>query len=90
VGGKGFSLPESVYEHITNGQSRANFAHILKAKISYKIKIFTWLLEKNGVLTRDNMVKRNWLGNPSCVFCDQLETVDHLFFQCLVERLYAR
>ena len=43
-----------------------------------------------AVLTRDNMVKRNWLGNPSCVFCEQLETVDHLFFQCLVERLYAR
>jgi len=26
------------------------------------------------------MVKRKWLGDPTCVFCDRLETVDHLLF----------
>jgi hypothetical protein len=28
------------------------------------------------------MVKRKWVGNPSCMFCSQIETREHLFFQC--------
>lgn len=27
---------------------------------------------------------RKWQGNPSSVFCDQSEYVDHLFFECPV------
>ena len=30
-------------------------------EVSYKIKIFTWLIEKGVVSTKDNMVKRKWL-----------------------------
>jgi hypothetical protein len=37
-------------------------------------------------MTKDNMTKRKWTGNPTCVFCNQLETRDHLFFQCSVAR----
>ena len=29
-------------------------------EVSYKIKNFTWLIEKGVVLTKDNMVKRKW------------------------------
>ena len=36
----------------------------------------------NAILTKDNMIKRNWPGDPSCYFCSQPETVDHLLFQC--------
>jgi len=77
---------KSTYDHLTVGQSRGHFNHIWKAKIPYKIKIFTWLLEKDVVLTKDNLIRRNWLGNPSCIFCGQLETSKHLFFQCPVAR----
>jgi len=77
---------KSTYDHLTVGQSKGHFNHIWKAKIPYKIKIFTWLLEKDAVLTKDNLIKRNWLGNPSCIFCGQLETSKHLFFQCPVAR----
>ena len=63
---------------------RRSFRHIWKSKIPYKIKIFTWLLKNKVILTKDNMVKNKWPGNPSCSFCSQLETVDHLFFQCSV------
>jgi hypothetical protein len=47
---------------------------------------FTWLLENNAVLTKDNMIKKKWVGNPSYMFCPQVETVEHLFFQCTVAR----
>jgi hypothetical protein len=34
----------------------------LKAKLSFKIKIFLWYLKKGVTLTKDNLVKRHWNG----------------------------
>jgi hypothetical protein len=55
---------------------------IWKGKVPAKIKIFLWLLMNNAVLTKDNLLKRKWVGSPTCYFCDKDETVSHLFFQC--------
>ena len=85
-GSKKAFTTKNVYDHLTSGQARAYFDHIWKAKIPCKIKVFTWLLEKGTILTKDDMVKRKWWVTPLCVFCDQLEMVDHLFFQCSVVR----
>ena len=41
-----------------------------------------WLLENNVLLTKENMVRRNWKGNSSCGFCDEFESTTHLFFNC--------
>jgi len=49
---------KSVYDHLTLGPWGGHFYHIWKAKIPYKIKILTWLVEQGAVLTKDNMVKR--------------------------------
>jgi hypothetical protein len=35
------------------------------------------------MLTKDNLAKRNWPGNLSCVFCDHEETINHLFCECI-------
>jgi hypothetical protein len=58
----------------------------LERKNPLKIKIFTWLLENNAIPTKDNMIRRKWVGNPSCLFCNHNETANHLFFQCPVAR----
>ena len=55
---------------------------IWKGKIPAKIKIFLWLVANNAILTRDNMIRRKWPGDPSCLFCDRDESVSHLLFQC--------
>lgn len=34
----------------------------------------------NVVLTKDNLLRRKWVGSPTCYFCSH--TVAHLFFQC--------
>lgn len=73
---------KSVYEQLTITDSGESHSRIWRAKIPYKIKIFLWLLERNATLTKDNMVKRKWTGDPSCRFCKEVESVDHLFFQC--------
>ena len=41
-----------------------------------------WQLMYNAILTRDNMKKRNWLGNPACSFCRENENRDHIMFGC--------
>lgn len=84
--GKKQFTTKSVYDHLTKGDNEFHFQHIWKSKVPYEIKIFTWLLENNVVLTKDNMVRRKWTGNPSCMFRNQTETIDHLFFQCKVTR----
>lgn len=63
-----------------------NQAHIIrkiwKSKIPAKIKVFLWLMMNNATLTKDNLLKRKWSGDPSCYFCDNDENISHLFFQC--------
>ena len=55
-------------------------------KIPLKLKIFAWYLRKGVILTKDNLVKRNWNGSTKCVLCTHDETIKHLFFQCKVAR----
>jgi zinc-binding in reverse transcriptase len=57
--------------------------HILwHSKLPLKIQIFLWLIRKNRILTKDNLVKRGWQGNTNYVFCLKKETYDHLFVTC--------
>jgi hypothetical protein len=41
-----------------------------------------WYLQKEVVLTNDNLAKKNWNGGKQCCFCHANETVKHLFFDC--------
>ena len=53
-------------------------------KIPLKIKIFSWYARRGVILTKDNLVKRNWKGSIKCVFCLHDETIKHLFFECKI------
>ena len=52
---------------------------------------FRWNLHQNGefsvILTKDNLVKRNWRGSRQCCFCHKDETIQHLFFDCQLARM---
>ena len=41
-----------------------------------------WFLNKKVILTKDNLIKRNWSGCKRCAFCPANETVEHLFISC--------
>jgi hypothetical protein len=58
-----------------------------KAKVPLKIKIFLWYLRKGVILIKDNLAKRHWKGCIRCCFCDENESIQHLFFECPVARL---
>jgi hypothetical protein len=49
-----------------------------------------WFLHQKVILTKDNLVKRNWNGCKKCVFCDLDESINHLFFACSFARLVWR
>jgi hypothetical protein len=78
---------KSIYEHLTSDDRGSAYKRIWKSKIPEKIKIFMWLLEQRVVLTKDNMLKRNWYGNPDCYFCGAPESNDHLFFACPIAKV---
>jgi hypothetical protein len=44
------------------------------------------LVVHNKNLTRDNLVKRKSVDDLTCVFYDELETCNYLFFECVVAK----
>ena len=52
--------------------------------------MFMWFVHKQVILTKDNLVKRNWTGSTRCSFCDRDETIKHLFFECPLTRILWR
>jgi hypothetical protein len=51
-----------------------------------RIYIFLWLLANNKTLTRDNLEKRRELNDKICLFCTEVETISHLFYECCVAK----
>jgi hypothetical protein len=46
-----------------------------------------WLTEEKAILTKDNMSRRNWKGDPSCYICGAPESCDHLMFTCPIAKV---
>ena len=53
-------------------------------KIPPRVQYHLWLMSKNRLLTRDNLNKRKKVEDLTCLFCEEQETVHHLFFDCVV------
>jgi hypothetical protein len=57
---------------------------VWKLVVPPRIHIFLWLLANNKTLTRDNLNKRFPVEDRTCLFCSEFESVEHLFFKCIV------
>ena len=79
---KGVFIVKSTYDRLTSDDNGESYSRIWKAKFPYKIKIFIWLIEQGAILTKDNVLRRKWVGDPSSSFCDDMESTNHLFFTC--------
>lgn len=73
---------KSLYCLLEKDVGGSNNKWIWEAKLPLKIKFFLWQLFQNAILTRDNLKKRNWPRSPICSFCNEHESLKHLFFGC--------
>ena len=71
---------------INNGYIERN-KFIWKLKMPIKIKI---VVPACVVLTKDNLVRRNWHGSLRCCFRMKNETIEHLFMECHYARFVWR
>jgi hypothetical protein len=80
----------SMYQTLLDTNIVPHNSYLWKIKIPLKIKVFLWLLYREAILTKDNLVKRNWHGNEMCSFCNNHKTIQHLFFYCALAKFIWR
>jgi hypothetical protein len=68
---------------MTCSENVSSHKNIWKGKIPAKIKFFMWMVVNNAILTKDNMIIRNWKGSPLCYFCDQMK-ICYVFYSVVV------
>jgi hypothetical protein len=73
---------KSMYRALLIAQAIPYNTLIWKLNLPLKIKIFLWYLYKGVILTKDNLVRRQWQGDRKCCFCSSNESIQHLFFDC--------
>jgi hypothetical protein len=71
-----------MYLHLLNQHAPFRHKFHWKLKIPIKIKIFFWYLQRGIILTKDNLVRKNWKESQKCCFCNANETIKHLLFNC--------
>lgn len=47
-------------------------------------------LDRQVLLTKDNLATQNWAGSLKCCFCDSDESVQHFFLACPLARIICR
>jgi len=45
-------------------------------------RFFFWYLQRGVILTKDNLVRKNWKGSLKCCFYNCNESITHLLFDC--------
>jgi hypothetical protein len=58
----GLFTVRSMYLHLLDSQPPFGHKKIQKFKVPLKIKIFLWFVQKEVVLTKDNLARKNWKG----------------------------
>jgi hypothetical protein len=59
-------------------------------KVPLKIKVFMCFLHRKAILTKCNLIKRNWTGSEKCCFRTKKEAIQHLSFDCPFAKIVWR
>lgn len=55
---------------------------IWSGKFSPKMKVFVWKNVQKALPLGENLLSRGLFDNACCIHCGELESAEHLFFQC--------
>lgn len=81
----GLYSTQTLYAVISYGGVQPVYPPVIwEISVAPRIQVFLWLMSNNKFLTRDNLAKRRTVADKTCVFCSETESVDHLFFKCLI------
>jgi hypothetical protein len=81
---------QSLYAVVNNRGVRQVFTPVMwKIRVPSRIHIFLWLLANNKTLTRENLAKRRAVDDGTCLFCNEQESVKHLFLIAVLPRLFG-
>jgi hypothetical protein len=84
-------LIQSLYAIVNNRGVRPIYTSVTwNISVPSRVYIFLWLLANTKTLTRDNLEKRRKLDDKRCLFCNEHESVSHLFFECCVAQRVSR
>ena len=61
----GFTV-KSFYIDLINSGPISRSLHIWKIKVPLRIKFFMWFVHKQVIRTKDNLIKRRWVGSSRC------------------------
>jgi hypothetical protein len=73
---------KSMYLDLLDDGTKFLKKYIWKMMVPLKVRVLMRFLYRKLILTKDNLTKRNWTGNEKCCFCDDKESIQHLFFEC--------
>jgi hypothetical protein len=84
---KGQFSTKSLYRFLSNRGFPSRIAGVIwKSRVLTKIKFFLWQVFNNKLQVGKTLIKRGWKGNVKCCVCNTWETIDHIFFHCVLPR----
>jgi len=83
----GFISVKNIYEALSNlvwkKKKGGWWKKLWNWECQMKIKLFSWLLAKDEILSWKNLQKRGWKGPGICSLCKaHSESTKHIFFKC--------
>jgi hypothetical protein len=81
---------KSMYQAFLDTHVALNNSYLWKNKIPLKNRVFMWLLYREAILTKDNLVKRNWQEMLCVVFVITLRPYNIYFFDCVLAKFLWR
>lgn len=63
----------SLYVMLKMAQVKCPLRKFWYINVPLKIRVFVWLLFKNSIVTKENLLKRGWTGSGKCMFYSEVE-----------------
>lgn len=80
---------KSLYRFLSSrGMPSKVAGFIWKCKIPLKIKFFLWQIFNNKLPVWQSLIRMGWKGDGKCCICGVPESVDHVFIDCALARMF--
>ena len=85
---KGINSSKSIYDVVNfRGVQHVYLPAVWSIRVPPRVQGFLWHFSQNKIMICDNIRKRGIAKPLECVHCKEIESVYHLFFECIVARL---